>query len=135
MQSPILRLPKKIKCLLFFLLIKIDQDDTVSRYYWSHHKTIKKFSFLTGKSQKKSSLLNGRAIKREWGVKGRAIKETFFYHFFQRSKISTAIKLEGGGGLGLNGPAIKIIFFFFAASLRMDWIHLRVERKICIYMI
>ena len=26
--------------------------------------------------------------------------------FFQRSKISTAIKLEGGG-LGLNGPAIK----------------------------
>ena len=31
--------------------------------------------------------------------------------FFQRSKISTAIKLEGGGGLGLNGSAIKKRFF------------------------
>ena len=41
------------------------------------------------------------------GVKGRAIKEkiTFFWTFFG-SKISTAIMLEGGGGLGLYGPAI-----------------------------
>ena len=37
--------------------------------------------------------------------------------FFQRSKISTAIKLGGWRGLGLNGPAIKRRTFF-AASLR-----------------
>ena len=44
---------------------------------------------LNGKgSRKKSSSFNGRAIKR---------KENFFWKlFFQRSKISTAIKLEGG---------------------------------------
>ena len=62
-------------------------------------------SLLTrlGKPQKKSSSLIGRAIKRG----------TFF------SNVPTAIKLEGGrgGGLGLNGPAIKRINFF-AASLR-----------------
>ena len=47
-------------------------------------------------------------------TKGRAIKEkkTFLEPFFQRSKISTAIKLKGGGGLGLNGPAIKRRTFF-----------------------
>ena len=27
--------------------------------------------------------------------------------FFQRSKISIAIKLEGGGGLGLNGQPLR----------------------------
>ena len=34
------------------------------------------------------------------GLKGRAIKEkkNFVNHFFQRSKISTTIKLEGGVG-------------------------------------
>ena len=42
------------------------------------------------------------------GVKGRAIKEPFF----QSYKVSTAIKLEGGGGLCLNGPAIKRRTFF-----------------------
>ena len=44
------------------------------------------------------------------GGKGRAIKETRIFlgtFFFQRSKISTAIKLEGRGG-----PAIKKRFFF-----------------------
>ena len=53
--------------------------------------------------------------------KGRAIKEKrklFLEPFFQRSKVSTAIKLEGGG-LGLNGPGIKRRTFF-AASLRED---------------
>ena len=40
--------------------------------------------------------------------------------FFQRSQISTAIKLEGGGGLGLNGPAIKRRTFF-AASLKKSF--------------
>ena len=44
-------------------------------------------------ASKKSSSLNGRAIKRG-------------------PKISTAIKLEGGEGLGLNGPAIKRRTFF-----------------------
>ena len=39
------------------------------------------------------------------GVKGPAIKEKKI--FFQHSKVPTAIKLEGGWGLGLNGPAIK----------------------------
>ena len=39
-------------------------------------------------------------------------KKTFFYPFFHRSKISTAIKLEGGGGSCLNGPAIKRKTFF-----------------------
>ena len=36
--------------------------------------------------------------------------------FFRRSKLSTAIKLEGEGGLGLNGQAIYRRTFF-AASL------------------
>ena len=48
------------------------------------------------------------------GLKGRAIKEkkTFFGTFFsQRSNDPTAIKLEGGGWLGLNGLAIKRTFF------------------------
>ena len=46
-------------------------------------------------------------------------KKLFFFNlFFQRSKISTAIKLEDGRGLGLNGPAIKTRTFF-SASLRM----------------
>ena len=63
---------------------------------------------LIGKAAKKSSL-NGWAMKR--GVKGLAIKEkiTFFLTFF--SNVPTAIKLEVGGGLGLNGPAIKKITF------------------------
>ena len=41
----------------------------------------------------------------EEGHKG---KNIFFYNlFFLHSKISTVIKLEGGGGLGINGPAYK----------------------------
>ena len=52
-------------------------------------------------SRKKSSTLKGG------GGKGL---------FFQRFKISTAIKLQGG--VGLNGPAKKRrTFFYFAASL------------------
>ena len=35
---------------------------------------------------------------------------------FETVKVPTAIKL-GGGGLGLNGPAIKKKRVFFAASL------------------
>ena len=38
--------------------------------------------------------------------------------FFQRSKISTAIKLEGGG-LGINGPAIKRKTFFLRLQYPM----------------
>ena len=56
----------------------------------------------------KSSCLNGPAIK-NGGRRGWAIKEKITFSgnlFFQRSKISTAIKVEGGGGLDLNGPAI-----------------------------
>ena len=52
------------------------------------------FKCYLGKPRKKSSSLNGRAIKRGGGVKGRAIKKK--RTFFQRTKISTAIKLEGG---------------------------------------
>ena len=39
-------------------------------------------------------------LLREGGVKGRAIKKKIFLFniFFQYSKISTAIKLEGWGG-------------------------------------
>ena len=49
------------------------------------------------------------------GGKGRAIKEKitlFLTIFFRRSNIQTAIKLEGGRGLCLNGPAIKRRTFF-----------------------
>ena len=47
------------------------------------------------------------------GVLDRAIKEKKIWSlFFQRSIFSTAIKLEGGGGLGLNGPDIKRRIFF-----------------------
>ena len=54
------------------------------------------------------------------GVKGRTIKEkiTFFgTFFFKRSKISTAIKLEGGRGVRLNGPTIKRRTFFLRLPL------------------
>ena len=56
------------------------------------------------------------------GDNGRAIKEKrklFLEPFFQRSKVSPAIKLERGGGLGLNSPGIKRRTFC-AASLRED---------------
>ena len=58
------------------------------------------------------------------GVKGRAIKEkiTFFGTFFcQRSKISTAIKLEGegAGGYALMGRPFREELFF-AASLKFQ---------------
>ena len=71
------------------------------------------YTYLMDKgSHKKSSSLNGRVIERGGGrVMGRAIKEKKISNlFFQRSKISTVIKLEGGGegrGLGITGPAIK----------------------------
>ena len=61
-----------------------------------------------------------RPLRGGVGVKGRAIKEkiTFFGTcFFQRSKISMAIKLEGGGGLGLNDPANKRRTFFLRLPL------------------
>ena len=65
--------------------------------------TIIPFRFL-GKPQKSSSL-NGRAIKR-----GR--KKYFLWNlFFQRSKISTAIKLEGGGGQALMARPLREEFF------------------------
>ena len=53
---------------------------------------------------------------------GRAIKEKriFLKPFFQRAKILTAIKLEGGEGLGLNGSDIKRRTIFFAASLTVN---------------
>ena len=57
------------------------------------------------------------------GVNGRASKEKelFLNIFFQRSKISTAIKLEGRGGLGLNGPAIKRRTFFAASLMSLSY--------------
>ena len=70
------------------------------------HKVL---SFCLLAKYKFSWRVSSRAIKRGEGVKGRAIKEKRTLPFFQLSKISTAIKLEGGGGLGLNGPAIKRI--------------------------
>ena len=63
-------------------------------------------------------------LERGGGVKGRAIKEkiTFFGTFFcQRSKISTAIKLEGegAGGYALMGRPFREELFF-AASLKFQ---------------
>ena len=54
-----------------------------------------------GKPPKKVLLLMARPL-RGGGVKRPG----------QRSKISTAMKLKGGGGLGLNGPAIMRRTFF-----------------------
>ena len=67
-------------------------------------------------SRKKSSPLNGHAIKRGGGGdKGPSHKEKnlFLEPFFQM----------GGGGLGLNGPAIKRITFFLASitSITQDY--------------
>ena len=49
------------------------------------------------------------------GVQGRAIKEkiTFLEPFFQRTKISTAIKLEGGGEGGEARPLKEELFLRF----------------------
>ena len=56
---------------------------------------------------KKSSPLNGSGP-------GRAIKEKKLCNpFFQRSNVQTAINKLEGGGLGLNGPAIKRRTFFY----------------------
>ena len=60
-------------------------------------------------------------LRRGGGVKGWAIKEkkTFFGTFFSNvPKVQQALSSRGGGGggLGLNGPAIKRTPFF-AASL------------------
>ena len=54
------------------------------------------------------------------GVKGRAIKEkiTFLEPFFPT--FQRPLSQRRGGGLGLNGPAIKRRTFF-AASLRRDY--------------
>ena len=70
---------------LFFLLVKT----TAKHFYVSVLETLRE-------AGKKVLLL--MAIKR--GVKGRAIKQKiiFFNISFQRSKISTAIKLFGGEG-------------------------------------
>ena len=50
-------------------------------------------------------------------------KELFLGLFFQPTDVSTAIKHEGGGGLGLNGPTIKGRTFF-AASLSKKYLNL-----------
>ena len=67
-----------------------------------------------GKPQKKVLLLMAGPLR--GGGKGWAIieKKTFFWNlFFPRSKISTAIKLGGGGGgLDRNCPASQRITFF-----------------------
>ena len=59
-------------------------------------------------------------------------KELFFNLFFQRSKISTAIKLEGGGG----GEALMVrslrVELFLAASLR-EWRDLLQLEKRVVY--
>ena len=61
------------------------------------------------KAAKKVFLLIGPS---RGGWEGRAIKEKKLEPFFQRSNDPTDIKLEGGGGLGVNGPAIKKRTFF-----------------------
>ena len=63
------------------------------------------------------------------GVKGLVIKEkkTFFGTFFPMFQRSNAIKLRGGGGLGLNGPAIKRRTFF--AASRLNFIMPRLNYK------
>ena len=47
------------------------------------------------------------------------MKKNIFWGTFLKfvEKLLTAINLDGGGGYGLNGPAIKKIIFF-AASLK-----------------
>ena len=60
---------------------------------------------------------------RGWGggLKGRAIKDkkNFFWNlFFQRSKISTAIKLKVGRGSGLNGQPYREELFFVASLIK-----------------
>ena len=46
------------------------------------------------------------------GIKGRAIKEKELFFGTFISNVPMAIKLDGGGGLGLNGPAIREEIFF-----------------------
>ena len=49
-------------------------------------------------------------LRRGGGVRAGSLRKKiifFFNLFFQRSNVQTAIKLEGGGGLGLYSPAIK----------------------------
>ena len=60
-------------------------------------------------------MCNDRAIKRGGGVKGQAIREQipFLGPFFQCSKISTAIKLEGGRGVRPTQPSREDFFFSF----------------------
>ena len=69
---------------------------------------------MYGKLQKKVLLLMAGPLRGE-GVKCRAIKEkiVFFNLFFQRSNISTAIKLEGGeGGKALMARPLREELFF-----------------------
>ena len=71
--------------------------------------------------KKKGSSLNGQAIKKGGGGKGPGHlgKTNFFWNiFFQRSKFQRPLCSRGGVKLGLNGPAIKRIFFLFATSLK-----------------
>ena len=98
------------------LLLRLRVQKTLNRYKIPFNESnwqwngFKWHSNGSKGTRKKSSSLNGRAIKE---------KKLFFNLFSQRSKISTAIKLKGGGvgGLGLYGPAIKRRTFFVAASL------------------
>ena len=64
---------------------------------------------VLGKTKQKQK----QALRVGGGVKGRAIEEKklFLEPFFERSNVSTSIKLEGG--LGLNGPAIKAYSPYF----------------------
>ena len=72
--------------------------------------------YALGKPQKKILLLMAGPL-RGGGVKGQAIKEKNWNLFFQRSKFQRQLSSRMGGGLGINGPAIKRRTFF-AASLR-----------------
>ena len=56
-------------------------------------------------------------VQKLWG--GKSCQNPFLA-FLRLKKNPTAIKLGGGGGgLGLNGPAIKKIIFFAASLMRM----------------
>ena len=98
-------------------------------------KIIHLFTFFHfGKPQKQSSSLNGQVIKRGGGVKGRAIKEkkTFFGTFF--SNVPTAIKLEGGGGLGFPYKFLVLSFFEWGKCRGMGWIALLSSPLICPFL-
>ena len=93
------------RCLWFKYFLQLIKKNSTS---YNRLQYVVKLTFFR-EAAKKSSSLNGRASEEK--------KKIFLEPFFQRSQISTAIKLEGRRGVRPNGPAIKRRTFF-AASLR-----------------